>query len=234
MGKPLDDYRKKRDFERTPEPAPQPVEERAGDVFVVHRHDASRLHYDLRIELNGALCSWAVPKGFSYDPDDKHLAVRTEDHPLEYENFHGVIPKGQYGAGTMTIWDRGRYEFVRVDGVDDPLAAGEVKLVLRGRRLRGEWHLVRTKQGPNTWLLFKKRDRYAGSKRDSAATFSIGSSALLVTASGSSVGGSTTGESPGIGKTVRPSRRRPPLWRSSHSRPRASAESRCCASGPRP
>jgi len=171
VAKPLDDYRRKRDFGETPEPAPAPYgtgREGQPPVFVVHRHDASRLHYDLRIEVNGVLCSWAVPKGFSYDPDDKHLAVRTEDHPLEYEDFHGVIPKGQYGAGTMTIWDRGRYAFVAVEGVDDPFAAGEVKLVLAGRRLRGEWHLVRTQQGPNTWLLFKKRDRYAGTKRDSA------------------------------------------------------------------
>jgi len=169
MARPLDEYGRKRDFGATPEPAPEvPLERGGAPVFVVHRHDATRLHYDLRIELDGVLCSWAVPKGFSYDPDDKHLALRTEDHPLEYEDFHGVIPPGQYGAGTMTIWDRGRYEFVTVEGVDDPLAAGEVKLVLRGRRLRGEWHLVRTKQGPNTWLLFKKRDRYAGTKRDSA------------------------------------------------------------------
>ncbi len=165
----LDEYGKKRDFGQTPEPAAARPQPRAGSsVFVVHRHDASRLHYDLRIERDGVLCSWAVPKGFSYDPDDKHLAVRTEDHPIEYEDFHGVIPKGEYGAGTMTIWDKGRFEFVHVPGVDDPFAAGEVKLVMRGRRLRGEWHLVKTNQAPNTWLLFKKRDRYAGTKRDSA------------------------------------------------------------------
>ena len=172
MGKPLDEYRRKRDFGQTPEPPPAPPRGIGKNVdqpvFVVHRHDASRLHFDLRIERDGVLCSWAIPKGFSYDPEDKHLAVRTEDHPLEYEDFHGVIPKGEYGAGTMTIWDRGHFEFVRVDGVDDPIEAGEVKLILRGRRLRGEWHLVKTNQGPKTWLLFKTRDRYAGSKRDSA------------------------------------------------------------------
>ncbi len=167
MGKPLEDYDRKRDFSRTREPAPRRPGKRAqGEpVFVVHRHEARRLHYDLRIERGGVLLSWAVPKGFSYDPADKHLAVRTEDHPLEYEDFSGVIPRGEYGAGTMTIWDRGRCTFLNGEqGVEE----GELKLVLRGRRLRGEWHLVKTKQGPNTWLLFKSRDRFSGVRRDSA------------------------------------------------------------------
>jgi len=164
--KPLDDYGKKRDFERTPEPPAKRPRRKPGaePIFVVHRHEARRLHYDLRLERKGVLLSWAVPKGFSYDPADKHLAVRTEDHPLEYEDFHGVIPKGEYGAGTMQIWDRGRVTYL--NGEDGP-EAGEVKIVLRGRRLRGEWHLVQTKQGPNTWLIFKSRDRYAGVRRDS-------------------------------------------------------------------
>lgn len=169
MSPPLDDYRAKRDFARTPEPAPK-RRARRGDapVFVVHRHEARRLHYDLRIESGGVLCSWAVPKGFSYDPGDKHLAVRTEDHPLEYEDFDGVIPKGEYGAGTMTIWDRGRYEVVLAPDVPSGMASGELKLILKGRKLRGEWHLVRTRKEENHWLLFKSRDRYAGSARDSA------------------------------------------------------------------
>ncbi len=139
MTDPLDDYRRKRDFDRTPEPA-----------------------------AGGVLCSWAVPKGFSYDPGEKRLAVRTEDHPLAYEHFSGRIPKGQYGAGTMAIWDRGSYALVKAAGWDEAMARGELKFVLRGRRLRGEWHLVRTQQGPNTWLLFKSRDVYAGPARDSA------------------------------------------------------------------
>ncbi len=166
VGKPLGDYEKKRDFERTPEPPAHRPKRRPGGepMFVVHRHEARRLHYDLRLERRGVLLSWAVPKGFSYDPADKHLAVRTEDHPLEYEDFHGVIPKGEYGAGTMQIWDRGRVTYLNGEGGPE---AGEVKIVLRGRRLRGEWHLVQTKQGPNTWLIFKSRDRYAGVRRDS-------------------------------------------------------------------
>jgi bifunctional non-homologous end joining protein LigD len=166
VSKPLGDYEKKRDFERTPEPPAQRPRRKQGapPIFVVHRHEARRLHYDLRLERDGVLLSWAVPKGFSYDPADKHLAVRTEDHPLEYEDFHGVIPKGEYGAGTMQIWDRGRVRYL--NGADGP-EKGEVKVILEGRRLRGEWHLVQTKQGPNTWLLFKSKDRYAGVRRDS-------------------------------------------------------------------
>ncbi len=169
MSHSIDDYKKKRDFGKTPEPSPGEAGARGDEpVFVVHRHDASRLHYDLRLEMEGVLRSWAVPKGFSYDPADKHLAIRTEDHPLEYEHFSGVIPPGQYGAGTMTIWDRGVYEVVLADSGPEAVASGELKVILRGRKLRGEWHLVKTKQGPRDWLLFKSKDRYAGTPRSSA------------------------------------------------------------------
>jgi bifunctional non-homologous end joining protein LigD len=163
---PIDEYRRKRDFAKTPEPKPE--ESKAeGNRFVVHRHEARSLHYDLRIEAGGALACWAVPKGFSYLPEDKRLAVRTEDHPLMYESFEGSIPKGQYGAGTMRIWDAGTYQVRKAAGILQALEKGELKLELRGRRLRGEWHLVRTRQeqGKN-WLLFKARDRYAGSGSD--------------------------------------------------------------------
>ncbi|MBP8299132.1 MAG: non-homologous end-joining DNA ligase [Planctomycetes bacterium] len=168
MRDPLSDYREKRDFRATPEPAPQPVRARDSRVFVIHRHEARNLHYDLRLEHEGVLRSWAVPKGFSYDPADKRLAVRTEDHPIEYEHFHGRIPKGQYGAGTMTIWDRGHYELVKIPDWEEAIERGEIKLQLYGRRLRGEWHLVRTTQSKNSWLLFKSRDLYSGPSRDSA------------------------------------------------------------------
>ncbi|MCU0866030.1 MAG: non-homologous end-joining DNA ligase [Planctomycetes bacterium] len=168
MPDPLDDYRRKRNFAATPEPAPGLPLRRTDDLFVVHRHEARSLHYDLRLEHDGVLKSWAVPRGFSYDPADKRLAVRTEDHPLEYEHFHGRIPKGQYGAGTMQIWDRGRYRLLRTDRWADAMQQGELKLLLFGRHLRGEWHLVRTQQAKNSWLLFKSRDRYAGIARDRA------------------------------------------------------------------
>ena len=113
------------------------------------------------------LACWAVPKGFSYAPGDKRLAVRTEDHPMEYESFEGAIPRGQYGAGTMKIWDSGEYTLLKAPAISKALEKGELKLELKGRHLRGEWHMVRTKgaDGKN-WLLFKARDRYAGSGSD--------------------------------------------------------------------
>ncbi|MBL8756401.1 MAG: non-homologous end-joining DNA ligase [Planctomycetes bacterium] len=178
MTDPLADYRKKRDFRATPEPDPAPPQPRGDSVFVVHRHEARQLHYDLRLERDGVLKSWAVPRGFSFDPADKRLAVRTEDHPLEYEHFHGRIPKGQYGAGTMQIWDRGRYELVKIPTWAEAMARGEVKVVVYGRRLRGEWHMVRTQQAKNSWLLFKSKDLYAGHARDSALGIELGTAPM--------------------------------------------------------
>lgn len=170
-----EEYRRKRNFAKTSEPEPvpeakpaaQPEARKTGGSFVVHRHEARSLHYDFRVNSGSALVCWAVPKGFSYSPADKRLAVRTEDHPLEYESFEGVIPKGQYGAGNMKIWDSGEYEIKKSASIEEALEKGEVKLVLKGRRLRGEWHLVRTKAGEGKdWLLFKAKDRYVGSGSD--------------------------------------------------------------------
>ncbi|GJM43783.1 MAG: hypothetical protein DHS20C21_06250 [Gemmatimonadota bacterium] len=154
----LEEYRRKRDFGKSPEPAGDPTLERRGDAFVIHRHEARNLHYDLRLELDGVLKSWAVPRGFSWVPADKHLAVQTEDHPFEYLVFDGVIPKGEYGAGTMVIWDQGTFRETRGD-LAAALESGEVKMQFDGGRLRGEWHMVRTR-GEKDWLLFKTRDRY--------------------------------------------------------------------------
>lgn len=174
MPRPLDEYARKRDFSRTPEPAGTPPEVASKElVFVVHMHEARALHYDLRLEVDGVLASFAVPKGFSYNPKEKRLAVHTEDHPMEYEHFSGVIPKGQYGAGAMTIWDRGHYRWVTKPAGREAIAKGELKLQLYGRKLRGEWHLVKLKKGKSNendrnWLLFKSKDRYAGSERDTA------------------------------------------------------------------
>jgi bifunctional non-homologous end joining protein LigD len=175
---PLDPYRRKRDFGRTPEPAggvdatdgSAPLVE--GARFVVHRHEASRLHYDLRLELDGVLRSWAVPKGFGdYDPATKHLAVRTEDHPLEYLTFTGTIPLGEYGGGTMQVWDTGTWHpaagmtVAEIAAASRADAKGEIKFVLVGGRLRGEWHLVQTARGRGRdWLLFKAKDRYAADR----------------------------------------------------------------------
>ncbi|MEE8143239.1 MAG: non-homologous end-joining DNA ligase, partial [Planctomycetota bacterium] len=161
-------YQEKRDFARTPEPTPRkPRSGKSGTLsFVVHRHEARRLHYDLRLEMEGVLKSWAVPRGFSYDPKEKRLAVRTEDHPIEYIKFDGVIPQGEYGAGTMTIWDAGHYIARPKRDILADLAGGDLKIILYGRRLRGEWHLVRTSKDEKEWLLFKHRDLYARDKED--------------------------------------------------------------------
>jgi bifunctional non-homologous end joining protein LigD len=172
--KSIEDYKAKRDFKKTPEPPPGEARARTGArVFVVHRHEARRLHYDLRLEMEGVLKSWAVPKGFSYDPAVKKLAVRTEDHPLEYEHFEGVIPKDSYGAGTMTIWDRGRYVLPKGEDGAKKVSDGKLEIILYGKKLRGEWHLVRTKRGKDEWILFKSKDRYARPESEAPPFFDL-------------------------------------------------------------
>jgi bifunctional non-homologous end joining protein LigD len=158
---PLETYRAKRRFDRTPEPSGRIGRRSTGKLaFVVQKHDASHLHYDFRLEVNGAMASWAVPKGPSLNPADKRLAVHVEDHPMEYNTFEGVIPEGQYGAGTVEIWDRGTYE--PLDGIppDEQLQRGELKFVLHGKRLRGGFVLIRFR-GDKNWLLIKQRDEFA-------------------------------------------------------------------------
>ena len=160
----LQEYRRKRDFEKTAEPRGKPAKPaRERWSFVVQKHAARRLHYDFRLELDGVLLSWAVPKGPSLDPSVKRLAVQTEDHPLEYGDFEGTIPKGQYGAGAVIVWDRGRWQ-----PEEDPregLEKGHLVFRLEGERLRGRWHLVRTRgkgrDADKSWLLFKSKDRAA-------------------------------------------------------------------------
>jgi bifunctional non-homologous end joining protein LigD len=164
----LTEYTSKREFERTPEPKPGLLYEGDRSIFVVHKHAARALHYDLRLELEGVLKSWAVPRGPSLDPSLKRLAVMVEDHPLDYKDFEGVIPEGNYGAGSVIIWDRGFYyhpsardenesEKLLLDG----LRKGNMKFVLQGEKLRGEFALVRTGKDGKSWLLLKKKDRNA-------------------------------------------------------------------------
>ena len=159
----LNKYNQKRNFERTLEP--EGITEIAGDGlrFVVQHHIARRDHYDLRLEWDGALLSWAVPKGPSYDTHDRRLAVQVEEHPLEYSNFEGTIPKGEYGGGVVMIWDEGYWE--PYADVDDGLREGMLKFVLQGRRLKGRWALVRLKkkegETKDNWLLLKEKDEYA-------------------------------------------------------------------------
>jgi len=165
----LRSYRAKRDFRVTPEPraaaAPAKRGRRArGATFMVHKHDARRLHYDLRLEMDGVLASWSVPKGPSFDPRVKRLAVQTEDHPLAYGAFEGRIPEGEYGAGDSIIWDRGTWETIPPGEASAMRRKGHLHFELHGEKLRGRWHLIRTRgdaSGKETWLLFKSDDEAA-------------------------------------------------------------------------
>ena len=164
---PLDEYRRKRTFTETPEPAGRVRRGGRSRVFVVQKHAASRLHYDLRLAIGGVLVSWAVPKGPSLNPAEKRLALRTEDHPFEYADFEGVIPAGQYGAGIVMVWDHGAYEGEGGLAPEEQLARGEIKVVLHGKKLRGSFALVHTGKRStdpsqaNHWLLIKHRDEHA-------------------------------------------------------------------------
>lgn len=161
-------YKEKRNFKSTSEPEggkPKGKQLR----FVIQKHAASRLHYDFRLEMEGVLKSWAVPKGPSTDPKVKRLAMMVEDHPFNYRDFEGSIPEGNYGAGTVIVWDEGTYEPIEeVEGkkaqdkhLRQQLHAGSLKFVLHGKKLKGEWALVKTQQSENSWLLIKHRDKYA-------------------------------------------------------------------------
>jgi DNA ligase D-like protein (predicted 3'-phosphoesterase) len=163
----LEEYRRKRDFRRTPEPRGTRSRSAREHVFVVQKHDASRLHYDFRLEVGGVLKSWAVPKGPSMNTRDKRLAVPTEDHPLDYRNFEGIIPEGQYGAGRVIVWDTGTFRnMTKRDGQPVPLNQaienGQLAIWLEGKKLKGGFALTRIRNGEKpVWLLVKKRDEYA-------------------------------------------------------------------------
>jgi len=164
---PLETYRSKRDFSKTPEPAAGKVGKGSGR-FVVQRHRATALHYDFRLEVDGVLVSWAVPKGPSLNPADRRLAMRTEDHPVEYFDFEGTIPRGEYGAGDVIVWDWGTFEAEETDNAARAIAAGELKFRLSGEKLRGRFTIVRTDRdgGREKWLLMHKRDDEADPKWD--------------------------------------------------------------------
>ena len=158
----LQTYRAKRDFKKTPEPSPEvPLKKRAGEpIFVVHKHDATRMHYDLRLEIDGALASWAIPKGPSYDPKAKRLAVETEDHPMSYARFEGRIPDEEYGGGDSLLWDEGTYDTVPPGKAPEQREKGHLVVELHGEKLQGRWHLIRTRGDgrKNQWLCFKSLD----------------------------------------------------------------------------
>ena len=166
----LEEYRRKRDFSKTPEPVGHVRRSSNRQrIFVVQKHAASRLHYDFRLEIGGVLASWAVPKGPSLNPADKRLAVRTEDHPIEYADFEGVIPEGEYGAGPVMVWDEGMYEPEGDLSPEQQLAQGELKVILHGKKLRGGFVLLRPGKRfsasgrQERWLLIKRRDQFADS-----------------------------------------------------------------------
>ena len=164
----LDTYRAKRDFTQTSEPAGgahKPARKAKGNGYLIQKHEARNLHFDFRLEHEGVLKSWAIPRGPSMDPGDKRLAVRTEDHPLEYGKFEGSIPKGQYGGGTVMLWDEGTWE--PIEDPDEGFKEGKLKFFVHGQRLQGGFALVRLrsdtgrKQGKENWLLIKEKDEFA-------------------------------------------------------------------------
>jgi DNA ligase D-like protein (predicted 3'-phosphoesterase) len=172
----LQAYRKKRDFRKTPEPSGKNRRKGKKPIFVIQMHDASRLHYDFRIEVGDALKSWAVPKGPSTNPKEKRLAVPTEDHPIEYADFEGVIPEGEYGAGTVMVWDTGTYDTIKEkDGrqisMEKSLSDGHVTIRLDGKKLKGGYALIRTGKDPKArWLLIKMDDSEADARRNPVST----------------------------------------------------------------
>ena len=163
-------YRQKRDFAKTAEPSGK-TRRKPGNSYVIQKHDASHLHYDFRLELDGVLLSWAVPKGPTLDPSVKRLAVQTEDHPLEYGGFEGSIPAGEYGGGTVMVWDIGTYELL-----DGNYHKGRLRVHLRGSKLKGEWELVRRRKNEerDSWLLIKAGETMPtpSKKRDDTSAIS--------------------------------------------------------------
>jgi DNA ligase D-like protein (predicted 3'-phosphoesterase) len=175
---PLQAYREKRDFRRTGEPKGGERKPSEAPVFVVQKHKASRLHYDFRLEVEGVLKSWAVPKGPSTDPSERRLAVPTEDHPLEYADFEGIIPEGEYGGGAMIVWDAGIYHNLQAEkeegaalSMPEALEQGHVEVWLQGEKIQGGYALIRTGKGDDArWLLIKMKDDKADARRNPTST----------------------------------------------------------------
>lgn len=165
----LQDYKKKRDFKKTTEPKGSEKTKSRDLIFVVQKHDATNLHYDFRLELEGVLKSWAVPKGPTLSPQEKRLAMMVEDHPFDYKDFEGVIPEGQYGAGKVIVWDNGTYHAKDISDrrenekvLKHGLEKGDLKFILKGKKLKGEFALVKMKTAQkNSWLLIKKKDEFS-------------------------------------------------------------------------
>jgi DNA ligase D-like protein (predicted 3'-phosphoesterase) len=153
----LEKYRQKRDFSKTSEPDSKGESSKSGNIFVVQEHHAGHLHYDFRLEMDGVLKSWAVPKGPSLNPADKRLAIPTEDHPLEYAGFEGEIPAGEYGGGQIYIWDKGTYKNLKKDNIMECYKQGKIEIELLGSKLKGNFVLMKMK-GKEMWLLIKMKN----------------------------------------------------------------------------
>lgn len=175
----LKDYHKKRDFDRTAEPFGGDRRKSDGRIFMVHKHDASNLHYDFRIEIDGVLKSWAVPKGPSTDPSEKRMAIQTEDHPIEYADFEGVIPEDQYGGGTVMVWDAGTYRNLKAEvendkdkkSISDAYDEGKMTIWLEGKKLSGGYALIQTKRDKGKqWMMIKMKDDEADARRNPVST----------------------------------------------------------------
>jgi len=171
----LKEYQEKRDFKKITEPEiSREKKEKYRNLFVIQKHEASRLHYDFRIEIDDVLVSWAVPKGPSTDPKEKRLAIRTENHPLEYADFEGIIPEDQYGGGTVIVWDRGRYENQRDISMSEALKDGKLEIWLKGQKIQGGYHFIRMKkhkkEDNEQWLFIKARDDNADARRNPVST----------------------------------------------------------------
>ncbi|MCB1109371.1 MAG: DNA ligase [Chlamydiia bacterium] len=170
MAKKLSTYAKRRNVKRSKEPPAKVASSRGNPSFVVQQHAARAMHYDLRLEVDGVMKSWAIPKGPSLNPQMRRLAVLTDDHPLSYKNFEGVIPKGEYGAGKVIVWDRGRYQNIKKNKQGKPLTMkgafrqGTIEIVLKGKKLKGAFALVRM-SGKN-WLLIKMKDAHADLRKN--------------------------------------------------------------------
>ena len=168
MTDPLAEYQRKRDLSKTPEPGPRDAKKKSGDpIFVIQQHAARRMHWDFRLEVDGVLKSWAVPKGPSLNPSVKRMAVPTEDHPMEYASFEGVIPPGNYGAGRVIVWDMGTYAPLGDKSTRDGLRTGHISFALVGHKLIGGFALTRVSRGDEeNWLLVKMDDQYADRKTE--------------------------------------------------------------------
>lgn len=172
----LKDYEEKRDLKESPEPKGEDKKNHDKPIFVIQKHDAQNLHYDFRLEIDGVLKSWAIPKGPSTDPSDKRLAIPTEDHPLDYGNFEGVIPEDQYGGGQVIVWDKGTYENESIKddedlSIKDAYDQGHIKVWLKGEKLTGGYALIQTDSGDNPrWLLVKEDDSESDARRKPVKT----------------------------------------------------------------